>query len=55
MKKYEKPFMTCLAMSSVEDLSAFSNFDSFEGALDNLGTTDTVNSYTWNSGLGYEA
>ena len=51
MKKYEKPSIQSLAMSSLEETSAFSKFDS----LENFGTTtDSVNSFTWSSGLGYE-
>lgn len=53
MKKYEKPNLTCLEMSSFEDVSAFSKFDSFDGAYSTL--DQNVSSYLWTSGKGYEA
>lgn len=53
MKKYEKPSIVCLEMSSIEDLSAFSKFDNFEGSFTEL--DGGMNSYMWTSGDKFDA
>lgn len=51
MKKYEKPSIKCLALSSTEDISAFLKFDDFSG----LYSSASVSSYLSTSGEVYQA
>ena len=54
MKNYEKPSISYLAVSSNEDMAAFSKFDSLDGMFEGM-AQNGVSSYLWNSGEGYEA
>lgn len=49
MKKYEKPSVERLEVSSTEDMAAFLKFDTLDGNF------QAISSYLETSGKGYEA
>ena len=49
MKKYEKPSVARLAVSSMEDMAAFLKFDTLDGSF------QAISSYLESSGQRYEA